>query len=317
MSQLARIVTGLLLLSFSLSSGNAYEIQKGQSPVILLNAENSSGLPFHFRTTNQLHLNQFPNTLPSTGLQDTRISGSAQYSKLQLVTMLSQLPSPVILVDLRQESHGFINDGMAISWYGYHNWANLHKSRSQVIKTEKKLLKNLLVQKTADIYQMSKAVTFNFHEPDKELLPWKTLEISAAFPESQLGNQVKVGYFRLPIPDHRKPSDKSVDTFLKFIKKVPPNTWLHFHCAARDGRTTTFMAMYDMIKNAKQVSWQDIVARQAVIGPLDLAKMPDPKHWRYKLTVDRLEFIKKFHQYIIEVGDSFDPLWSEWIKKNH
>ena len=73
--------------------------------------------------------------------------------------------------------------------------------------------------------------------------------------------------------------------------------------------------MYDIIKNAKRVSLKEIIARQGIIGPLALTKMPTSKSWKYPLAHERLAFIEKFYQYIFEVGDSFDPLWSDWVKK--
>ena len=36
----------------------------------------------------------------------------------------------------------------------------------------------------------------------------------------------------------------------------------HFHCKEGIGRTTTFMIMYDIMKNYKEVSLNDIIKRQ-------------------------------------------------------
>ncbi|MBI2707451.1 MAG: hypothetical protein HYX35_03975 [Proteobacteria bacterium] len=290
--------------------------QNDQAPVLILNAENTLTLPLHFRSTNTLKLTTFPSNISSTGLQNVPMSGSAQFSQLQLITMLAQLPSPLVIIDLRQESHGFINDGLAISWYSYRDWANVKDSLLTVLATEEDLLKGLLTKKSAEVSQLTKKFMVNPSEVHKEILAWQTLDITSAFTELQLTGKVNVGYFRLPITDHLKPNDETVDTFLLFFKKLPPNTWIHFHCAAGDGRTTTLMTMYDIIKNAKKVSWQDIVSRQGFIGPLNLAKMPDPQAWNYKFFKERIEFIEKFHKYILEVGESFNPLWSEWAKKN-
>lgn len=57
-----------------------------------------------------------------------------------------------------------------------------------------------------------------------------------------------------------------VDYFINFVKNQPENTWLHFHCKARAGRTTTFMIMYDIIKNCNEVNLNDIIGRQIILS---------------------------------------------------
>lgn len=43
-------------------------------------------------------------------------------------------------------------------------------------------------------------------------------------------------------------SPENIDEFIKLYKSLPKDAWLHFHCEAGKGRTTTFLAMYDMMK---------------------------------------------------------------------
>ena len=69
-----------------------------------------------------------PNFMPSEdGLDTLCISGSAQFSVPQFRALASSLREcagdrTVYVFDLRQESHGFVNEGIPLSWYGTHNW---------------------------------------------------------------------------------------------------------------------------------------------------------------------------------------------------
>ena len=52
----------------------------------------------------------------------------------------------IYIVDLRQENHGFFNND-AVSWYGKRDWANIGKSREEIIRQEMNLLKANLNKK--------------------------------------------------------------------------------------------------------------------------------------------------------------------------
>ncbi len=82
-------------------------------------------------------------------------------------------------------------------------------------------------------------------------------------------------YQRFYIEDFHGPDQASVVKFVNFAKTIPDNTWLYFHCRAGRGRTTTFMSMYDMMKNAKQVTFDEIMDRQLALGGADLRDLPE------------------------------------------
>lgn len=56
--------------------------------------------------------------------------------------------------------------------------------------------------------------------------------------------------------------------FITFVNNQPENSWLHFHCKAGIGRTTTFMIMYDIMKNCNDVSLYDIITRQVILSKI-------------------------------------------------
>ena len=56
--------------------------------------------------------------------------------------------------------------------------------------------------------------------------------------------------------------------FVQLVNSELKDNWLHFHCKQGIGRTTTFMIMYDIMKNAKEVSLDDIVKRQVALSKM-------------------------------------------------
>jgi hypothetical protein len=122
-----------------------------------------------------------------------------------------------------------------------------------------------------------------------------------------------IGYLRVPAVDFLPPSAENVDRFVSFAAGLPPETWLHFHCHGGDGRTTTFMAMWDMMHNAARVSVEDIVQRQAAIGPTDLFAVGSEADWTHPFRLERVAFLYRFHAYAREQAPhGFAVPYSAW-----
>ncbi|MBO0694928.1 MAG: protein tyrosine phosphatase, partial [Verrucomicrobia bacterium] len=92
------------------------------------------------------------------------------------------------------------------------------------------------------------------------------------------------------------------------------NAWAHFHCEAGLGRTTTFMVLYDMLRNATRVSLEDIVRRQAILGyGYDVLQPPEAGNWKAPYMTERAEFIRVFYDYARANPNGRPQLWSEWL----
>jgi Inositol hexakisphosphate len=122
-------------------------------------------------------------------------------------------------------------------------------------------------------------------------------------------------YFRIPAPDYKRPRDQDIDRFVQFYKQHGSGKWIHFHCAAGQGRTTTFMTMFDMMKNAKNVSAKDIMKRQWMVGGIDINATDKKDRNRKTWAEERRDFILRFHKYAAAEGPDFKKTWSEWNKK--
>jgi len=91
---------------------------------------------------------------------------------------------------------------------------------------------------------------------------------------------------------------------------------LHFHCRGGDGRTTTFLAMHDIINNAPQVSVNDILIRQYLLGGINLddTQPGDATSFKYPFAVERADFMRDFYTYVQdEKPGGFKKTWSTWV----
>lgn len=230
------------------------------------------------------------------------------FSESGLQAIKQQIPAEKItIVDLRQESHGFVN-GMAVTWYGTRNEANAGKSLLEITMDEQSKLNGLLQDK-----QMSLAVKTTKAGDNGEIEATKsdTFAVEGVATEEQLAQSLGFNYYRLPVPDHHRPSDGDVDQFISFVNALPLDTWLHFHCRAGRGRTTTFMVMYDMMKNAKTTSMEEILTRHSDAGGIEF-KDAEARDWRQQYTEARNLFIKDFYEYCRTNNDGYTSSWSSW-----
>lgn len=291
----------------------ANEIRSQGTPVLVLDQKVLNEKLRKFRSTHdQIVITD--KLLPNlTGLNSLNISGSAQFSEGSLKNALTIVPShyPIYIIDLRQESHGFIN-GIPISWYVLENKINQGLTDKQILAKEAALIGTIAKQSTVTLNQISE-------KEEGRIKKSKALKISVkkAETEAMLSNRLKMIYHRIAVLDHYKPSDAAVDEFLAFIENLPPQVWLHFHCKGGKGRTTTFMILYDILKNGHFVSLEDIVARQVLLGGSKVFTIStsDKNLWKRQAAVERKAFIERFYQYATSEKGYSHCSWSEWNRQ--
>lgn len=298
--------TGLRLICIFLFTLSPLCLASYHEALLVVDMRNIPALPKHFRASSD----PLPAGMNGSGLADLHIAGGAQFSRLALFKILERLQlKHLTIIDLRQESHGFLN-GNAISWYAPADAANAGLSDSQIERVQQQLLNalgrqefakvNLILDKTdSGRINQTKLIEFSVHSVSSE---------------EELANELHLGYYRVYVQDYHAPTPKQVDRFIQIVKQLPPEQWIYFHCRAGIGRTTTFMAMYDMMRNAKKVSLADILARQTGIGGKDLTELPDQHAYKFQSASERLDFLKKFYQYAHDNHDHFDTSWSRWNK---
>lgn len=292
-------------------------------------AKEKFSLPRNYRTAfgypNNLLQNksQAKHTLKNAdGLDKLKISASGQFSEVTLQHTVNKINSyfkkdeePIIwILDLRRESHGFLN-GYSISWFADGNKTNRGLTSELIMQKEAEQLNSLLEYNDKNPLYIEKIIKKDkgiILETVKHLVKVKDIAT-----EKELANKLKLNYLRLPVADHQHPQITEVDKFVKFVRSnQEKNIWLHAHCRAGKGRSTTFMALYDILQNVKTVELEDIIARQAYIGGRDLFNIPlegEISKERHAVYKQRKEFIEKFYQYAKDPNGFPKTLWSEWL----
>lgn len=213
---------------------------------------------------------------------------------------------PIVVIDLRQESHGYLN-GRAITLVASHNWLNLGKSNEQSKSDENTWLYQL--SSKGKVY----GILTNKQYASKDYSNGKVMAVTMIRNEEYFVLKHGINYKRLYVADHMRPLDSEVDEFLKIIRSNPQNTWYHIHCRAGKGRTTTFLSMYDMLKNADKVSFDSIIERQATIFPFyDLAAINHGTPEMNVYYVQRYEFLKEFYLFSRDALAGYHGTWSKW-----
>jgi hypothetical protein len=271
----------------------------------------AGALPDNFRTMDMIaaSLKNSKSPVPTAGLETLRASGSAEPWEKAFPALKERLGDDLVIVDLRQESHGFLN-GAPVAWFlPPADWINLGKSHGEALWDEKGRLAKLAGEKTVLTHD-------DEWIPSHTGTPGQPEQVLSVASEEELALRNGIRYVRFTVPDHMHPSDEDVDRFVALIRGLGEKDRLHFHCHAGMGRTTTFLAMYDMLMNAGSVSLQDIVARQAAAGPrYDLFSSESGPPFT-ELFRERKAFLKRFYEYAKAFREDPALSWTEWNQRS-
>jgi len=263
---------------------------------------------FAFRNVNQKY-GIDPEYHPDTkGLDTLCISGSAQFSIPQFRTLADSLRScaagrTVYIIDLRQESHVLVNEGISLSWYGSHNWANAGMTAAEA-ETDEVTRFGGMIGSTVSAFARENDTPIN----ETEIL------IRSVMTERKLVESEGFVYVRLPIQDHTWPTPEEIDYFILLVRDLDPDQiWLHFHCQAGKGRTGIMMMIYDMIRNP-DVAMKDIVIRQTMLGGSYPLYTENSDSYKVPLYAEKARMTPLFYAYVQEehIG-GFTVLWSDWL----
>lgn len=265
----------LLFTSLISSKPLCFTSKKNES-IITIDSTSSVGLPMRLRDIPTLN-----------------ISGSAQFTKDQLLNLKNSINKDnICIVDLRQESHGMIND-LAISFLNPYKDLNNGFTTEQTIKAENSLLNKIKIGNTIQLYKHTGIFI-------------KDITVDFISNESQLVTEADMQYKRFAVKDNSAPTPDIVDEFVEFIKNKPDDIHLHFHCAAGKGRTTSFMVMYQAMKNNSNLTLEQLLSYQYNIGGVNL----HDNNIQYN-------FLEDFCNYVQKNKDSnYSISYSQWIKES-
>ena len=280
----------LLILFSNFNCILTYAKADKEGGYISLDYKYNDEAPVNLRTT--IDLSKIENNdLNLSGLKDLNISGSSQFTELSLSKIKECINSdlPIYIIDLRKESHGFIN-GDAVSLFTPGNKINASLPLTVVLKREELFIKSIPLNRNINL------------DVDKYSITPKT-----TYNEETLVKNNEISYFRIPVNDKNRPTDDMIDRFIIFTKTLPKDKWLHFHCKEGNERTTIFMILYDIMNNYKTVSLDNIINRQVALSSLDSLKFK--QHEKYYL------LLENFYKYVKETN--LDTTWKEWVNSNN
>lgn len=254
-----------------------------------------------------------------TDFLQIRMSGGAQFTKLECEAMLQYLEEKlhvkrddVYIVDLREEPHGHINNELPVTWYYGPLSFQKEKTPIEIRKDERRRINQVLAFPKVIVSQI---LRFKDAMPYNKIPTIKAVE--QAMDEEELVESLGARYIRIPVTDHFRPEDSSVDAFLTFVDSLPSSAWLHFKCRGGRGRTTTLMAVYHLIlyPNIKKEDWLEL---QRILGGVNLAKTGKRKGgWKRRILGDRLKFMNAFYDYR-HAPDGFGKMtWTDWAAKHN
>jgi len=254
----ARHIFGFVLLPAVLLTAalaqNNLPPRSSDPPVLIwdIDLKLANDVPRNFRTTNDR-----PNgdTTATTGLSQLRASGSGEFTPEGLKVVLARTQGPVTVFDLRQETHLFVND-LPVSWYASHDWSNVGRTQAEIENQETEQVKSLKPGREIDV-RPGQPVK---HGDGSSVTP-QQVTVDRSSTERDVVESAGARYVRVAVTDHACPLDSAIDEFVIAVRGLPKNAWAHFHCEAGLGRTTTFMVLYDMVRNANRVSLDDIPLR--------------------------------------------------------
>lgn len=213
------------------------------------------------------------------GLRDLHASGGTYIRFPDLKRKLSHIEGKKVIVDGITEFHGYVN-GIPTPFLAYQN------SHPQW----KYYIRRLIFTGTTEI------------RPD------------LVVPEAEEAKRNGFSYVNVRIGSKFISSDAAIDEFIAVLDALPQDAWIHFHCHYGKGRTSMMLVMYDIMRNAPQISLQDIVKRQHLLGSENLLVTTVWRKGSYtkEQLQERKDFITKFYNFISQRKAGRIQRWSEW-----
>lgn len=231
----------------------------------------------NFRTT-QDKIRSFEH-VNLTGLKELKASGGTSVNFGDLKRRLAHIKEDKIIVDGISEYHGYVK-GIPTTFFAYQ-----HRHPHW-----KYYIRRFVLTGTTEI------------RPD--------LVVSEEVEAKKQGFQ----YANIKIGSKFISSDQAIDEIVSLFENLPKDTWVHFHCHYGKGRTSMMLVMFDIMKNAPQVSLKDIVRRQHLLGSEDLLNTVVRKKGSYtqEQLDDRKEFITRFYEFVVQKKAGGIQQWSVW-----
>lgn len=216
------------------------------------------------------------------------ISSSGQFNEKQLENLVGHINKKrILIIDLRMESHGFINGD---SFYIDENKIErTGLSSNEIFVEEIKDLEKINEEKTIDLYNENKKTL-------------EKVEVIKIKNEAEVVYDKNLEYMKLAIKKGGVPSKDVVDNFINIFKNKPKDVHLHFHCDNGIDRSKILLIMWEFINNSKR-DFNELVD-----------EMKSKYNYSFKDKKEE-EFFGVFYNYVREnEKNNFEIAYSIWIK---
>lgn len=107
-----------------------------------------------------------------------------------------------------------------------------------------------------------------------------------------------------------------MDDVIRFFEQIPPDGILYIHCLHGKGRTTTFLVLYDIFRNGKQLKLEEITIRQHCFGREDVLDTVvwERGTWSQDGLNARKDLVERFYEYMNSPDGYPHQKWSQWFK---
>ena len=249
------------------------------------------------------------------GLQELRLSGSAQFTEpswnvvKKKIREVEGLNTPIVDVDLTQENHWHVRTKQGkgsiafsslkpLSW-----WVGPNRTPEQIDQSEREQAQEFQQRQRLKAYMIVDSIDPKTLTKDHHTVTGKVrIEPKEILTEQQILLQDPTCiYARIPDRKFGPMEWEHVDALVDLVKQSPQNSHFHFHCRKGLSRTTLFMVMFDMMKNAHRVSADDIIKRQgpAALRGVDLLacfeRKEGPESWDASFKRGWVNFLRQFH----------------------
>lgn len=135
--------------------------------------------------------------------------------------------------------------------------------------------------------------------------------------EEQIIQEMGHTYF-MPLKNNREWlfHQEFMDDLIRHFESLPQDAVVYFHCFHGKGRTTTFMILYDIYRNYKKVSLQDIVNRHFCLGREDVFNtvVYAKGTWPKEALNARKNLVERFYTYMHDPLGYGRQTWTQWRK---
>ena len=241
--------------------------------------------------------------------------GSSQFTRYELDKIIEEVKKDnsikkFYIVDMREESHFFINGKFPISYRSPHNNLNHGQNSTEVENT----MKSSSFDEVGMIHKQEKKkdgksagkcnkalgkceidLTYKIKDEIKSSVTVQTeAELIANVNEEYEG--LTIQYQRFPITDHGFITYEIANNFINFLDTVDfTDSALLFHCKGGKGRTTTALAITEKFLFLNE-TMDNILKNQKTFGGSNL-KYKSKDTWKDALANERYEALKCFDTY--------------------